>query len=254
MADMCCVKFDKIKDIQTLGKRYGHNHRYNKSYRNVDDSLTGTNKYMNNWGGKVKTPMQIYKENKKLHEEKTGKKLRKDAVIAVETLFSAPRDVMESAEKREKWENSAREFLREFFPDCVCELYFHYDEPNKSTHAHALVMMGDNGVFNCKGYLNHKTGYAQDLFSKICKRNGLELERGVSKEVSKRKGKSLEETDRDLQLFDYYKTYHEEMERALAFTTDLALLQKSKEITRSFYDKQKSKEEINKEVDEVQII
>ncbi|MDD6072216.1 MAG: plasmid recombination protein [Clostridiales bacterium] len=101
----CYMRIDKIKNFETLTSKYEYDYRISNN-KNADKELESHNKEINKLSN-GKTYTDICKERIAEIEKSTGRKIRKDAVLALEidTTFSrsALIDVDEWKKANEKW-------------------------------------------------------------------------------------------------------------------------------------------------------
>lgn len=178
----CVCSIEKSKNRSQLEGKFAHNMRLHEvknadpDKRGLNEILVGDPSVSNVFAMTTEEAMTLYKEKKlktfveqtedtkKMVEQATGRKVRKDAVLAVEvvlTYSSAAEDGMDI----EKWKQANVEWLKSYFgEENIMSAVFHGDETQN--HIHAMVQPVDRETgepkFNAKKWLGGRT-----LMSKI---------------------------------------------------------------------------------------
>lgn len=172
------VRFAKCKTTDAVNKCENEHSR--KSFYaekpNIKTELTSTNYIMSNFKG---SQMELFEKQKELYNQKHTRKLRKDAIKALDGVFAFT-DASKITDKQ--LAQSVIDFLAEFMPDCYARIWVHNDEKQK--HAHVLVCPIDkNGNCIADNVMNKATfRQMQTKFAQICEKNGIEgISRGIAK-------------------------------------------------------------------------
>ena len=180
MANYDCVRIEKVKTEASLKKLCDEHNRKNgyENRSNVNAQLSSSNKIMSNMDGvQYENFKKRFDERKELYKEKKGKKLRKDAVKALDGVL-----ILSKVSDKLKFEKSCVQFLKEFFPEKDLAIWFHNDE--KNYHCHFMTPALDKDA-NCIADPMTKDEVfrrMQTRFAEICQENGLDdVERGISK-------------------------------------------------------------------------
>lgn len=173
------LRVAKLNNNNSFARVFNHNHReYNNS-----PGVSKEREYLNIVDGPVRT----YKEVKeilsirnKLAEEKTGRKVRKDAVRGFEILVASDMDFLSDEFNRDKYFNNAIEFIKDTFgEENYLSSNIHFDEDG-SPHLHAIVLTVKDGKYNAKNWLSDKNSYINMQDKWFEKNKSLGLERGKS--------------------------------------------------------------------------
>ena len=195
--NFCFMRFQKIK-MQGLAKAERHHRNRSELKHREHPEKEKMNAI---WSRENKTLNQLCRAIKKEQESRTGKKLRKDANICIEFVFTFSqwknsdaefkeksefmKKFENDAEIRKKWIDANKAFLKRMFGSKnVLKFCIEYDE--ETPHIHAFVCPKDEKEnVNFKSYVSNKHDIErmQDLYFEFMKSFG--LERGIRKEVSK---------------------------------------------------------------------
>lgn len=128
---------------------------------------------------------------------KSDRNIRKDAVIAVETIFTSDYDFFKNKTDKEKelFFEKSLEFLKEFVGEKnIVAATIHYDET--TPHMHCVFTPIDNdGKLKYKSFVSHKNDLVklQDKYHQKMSKYFPELERGKSSKETERKHLTVEE-------------------------------------------------------------
>lgn len=128
---------------------------------------------------------------------KSDRNIRKDAVIAVETIFTSDYEFFKNKSEKEKelFFNKSLEFLQEFVGEKnIIAATVHYDET--TPHMHCVFTPIDNeGKLKYKSFVSHKNDLIklQDKYHQKMSEYFPELERGKSSKDTERKHLTVEE-------------------------------------------------------------
>ncbi|BDM66275.1 hypothetical protein NFHSH190041_37270 (plasmid) [Shewanella sp. NFH-SH190041] len=144
MSDFCIMRTAKLKSLGNIAGSLAHAFRERQTL-NADQNRQHRNI---NLGGK--TANEVMLKIKSMLPEKR----RKDAVLAIEYLFTASPEIMNKMTLKEQ---------REYFKDCLKWLKTNYGEDNlvfagihedeTTPHCYAYVLPLDNGKLNAKKWL-----------------------------------------------------------------------------------------------------
>ena len=177
-----CVRIAKVKTADGVKKCEAEHNRTNgfENRENINHEKTSFNKSMQNWHeDNLKSFEDLFNQQKKLYNENHKRGLRKDAVRMLDGVF-----ILSEVPKGQGnlFSNSCVEFMKEMFPDCYWKLWAHLDE--KTLHIHFGVCPIDkNGqCIADKTMKKENKKKMQTRFAQICQKNGLDIQRGISKE------------------------------------------------------------------------
>lgn len=141
-----------------------------------------------------KTLTQQVRELIKQQEEATKRKVRKDCVVAIEFVFAFSPEC-EGSFNIEQWAIKNLKWVKEQVGGRLMEFNIEYDET--TTHMHAVVAPIINERFNAKKMTDKKFEEWQDTYAEYMQE--FNLERGISKKITRRKHKTLREYNEELQ-------------------------------------------------------
>ncbi len=172
------VRFAKCKTTDAVNKC--ENEHARKSFYadkpNINTELTSTNYIMSNFKG---TQMEVFEKQKELYNQKHTRKLRKDAIKALDGVFAFT-DASQITDKQ--LGQCVIDFLDEFMPNCYARIWVHNDEKQK--HAHVLVCPIDKNGNCITDKVMNKASFRkmQSKFAEICEKNGIKgISRGIAK-------------------------------------------------------------------------
>jgi len=145
-----------------------------------------------------KTVSKIINKFKKVHKENNKRAVKKTASVGLEFVFSYTADNNNQNMKfAEQFEKSINNFMRKEFPNVqILVVARHTDE--KSFHWHLVVIPYDRQKkrFSAKDLLGgpREMSKLQDSFAECCK--SLDLQRGISKKITKSNHKTKQEYNR----------------------------------------------------------
>lgn len=180
------VRVAKCKTTDAVNKCENEHNRVGEyaERHNVDPTLSTSNYSITNFKG---SQMEIFEKQKELYNKTHKRKLRKDAVKALDGVF------MVSKTDKEKdfiaFTKSCAQFLGEFFPDCPVKLWIHKDE--KELHGHYMVcpINSDGQCITDSVMRKNNLRQMQTRFAEICQENGMkDVVRGLSKQDRFEKG------------------------------------------------------------------
>lgn len=166
-----------------------------------------------------KTLCEQITELKKIHEQQTKRKLRKDAVVALEFVFAFSPEYKDKLDI-EKWALANLKWIKEQVNNKLLEFNIEYDET--TPHMHAVVATTIDNKFNAKKLTDKKYEKWQSSYAEYMEPFG--LQRGISKKITRRKHTTLRE-------------YNEELERK-----NKELTQDNKELKQANIDLQQEHE------------
>lgn len=176
------------RGIQNIGGMEMHNERKtdNHSNEDINKELTHLNYNLIECKSYKKS---IQKELEKRY--KSDRKIRVDAVLAVEVLFTSDNEFFKSlnTEQEKLYFEKSLEFLKDFVGEKnVISATVHRDE--KTPHLHAVFTpITDDGRLHFKSFINGKNDMIklQDNYYKYISKYFPELERGKSADKTQRK-------------------------------------------------------------------
>lgn len=183
------MRIQKIKSMQALREREKHNTR-NKTVLNADNSKDITITGQTNLVPKVEA---LQKQLDKVNKRKT----RKDAIRAIEVLFTSDKSFFKRVDADQYFELCSEWLEETFGRDNVLQKSIHRDEDVE--HMHCILTTVKNGKFNYSGYVNGRGDLRalQDSFFKKVEHLG--LERGQKAEITHAKYTSTKEWHKKVQ-------------------------------------------------------
>lgn len=175
------IRTEKITNRSYLEKAFRHNYRLEET-KNADEHLSAENKsYIMD---SPKNYLEVFDEKMKdLGYGKDGKKMRENAVLALDVVCSFSKEELEGIDL-ERWNGNNVAFLQEYFDksnlgvgnviDAIC----HHDE--SSVHMHAIVIpINEDGELNYSRFLAKRQQFRelQDSYGDLMKKEH-DLERG----------------------------------------------------------------------------
>lgn len=174
------IRTEKLKSKAQIVSRLKHDLRLN-NVLNSNPQFTHLNKNSRT----LEEALEIY--DKVLGEASGKRKIRRDAVHAIDYLMTASPEFFRTASKEEVenfFATCCKFLIEKHGVDNVLNISVQYDE--QTPHCQALVVpIDDTGKLNCKSFLGgrEKMRTLQDEFSKAVENFG--LERGKSMSVAK---------------------------------------------------------------------
>ncbi len=172
------VRFAKCKTTTAVNKCENEHSRKDgyEDRPNINKELSSTNISMSNFKG---TQMEIFERQKEKYNQTHKKKLRKDAVKALDGVFafSDASQISDIALGK-----SVAQFLGEFFPNCPAKIWIHNDEKQKHAHLMVCPINGSGECITDKVMRPAVFRKMQTRFAEICQQNGIkDVQRGISK-------------------------------------------------------------------------
>lgn len=182
------MRIQKIKSMQALAEREKHNTR-RKTVLSSDGSENITVEGSIGLVGHVKKlEKQINKNNKR--------KTRKDAVKAIEVLFTSDKSFFKKV-NAEQYFNECKLWLCNTFGESnILQFCQHFDE--ETPHAHAILTTVKDGKFNYSSYINGRQDLRNLQDSFFAQVEHLGLERGQKVELTKSVYRSNKEWNRSV--------------------------------------------------------
>ena len=182
------MRIQKIKSMQALAEREKHNTR-RKTVLSSDGSENITVEGSIGLVGHVKKlEKQINKNNKR--------KTRKDAVRAIEVLFTSDKSFFKKV-NAEQYFNECKLWLCNTFGESnILQFCQHFDE--ETPHAHAILTTVKDGKFNYSSYINGRQDLRNLQDSFFAQVEHLGLERGQKVELTKAVYRSNKEWNRSV--------------------------------------------------------
>ena len=173
------IRMKKHKSIASLKSRENHTYRKRET-PNADPAKLHRNKLLfgqENYSAVAENFLQEY--------QSTGRKIRKDAVMAVEFLLTASPEFFDEGPKNErderlkKWCEAQIEFVKkEHGEKNILCMYLHLDE--KTPHIEAYVVpMDGKGKLNCKSFYGARNALNQLQTRYATHNKDFGLERGA---------------------------------------------------------------------------
>ena len=281
------MHFEKIKSLSAMDKKYNHNYR-KEEVLNADVNLAHLNEELVSLNGK-KYSQAFQDRIAALYNcgpEEATKKIRSNAVMALEVVTTFSREDREHVDLNE-WKRNNVEWLRQAFNanpdkygDNVLSVMYHGDE-NGNVHCHAFIVpIDDQGHLNSSYYIDGRAKVIglQDSYGKAMKEKH-DLNRGIkgspathedirkfytalNQELAKELPKSEEKEsakdyrnrvapifeDLNLQLLNMKKKLERKQIEGKAFNIDdrIEFYHNREEIERLKYENQKIQEDIEK--------
>lgn len=184
----CFMSFDKIHTRGSLSNHYSHNYRM-KPVSNAIPELKESNEELVTLNGK--TYSEAIDERLASLGYGASKKVRKNAVLAIEVLTTFSREDMNRI-NIEKWKKDNVDWLQKAFNtkpekygDNLLSVIYHGDEVG-NLHCHALVLpIDDKGNLNASYYVGDKWKVIelQNTYAYKMKSHG--LKRGIEGSIAK---------------------------------------------------------------------
>lgn len=169
------MRIQKIKGMQALAEREKHNTR-RKTVLSADGSNNITVEGYTGLVGRVKTlEKQIDANNKR--------KTRKDAVRAIEVLFTSDKAFFKKCDYNQYFAECKQWLINTFGEDNLLQAVTHLDE--ETPHLHAILTTVKEGKFNYSGYINGRQDLRALQDSFFAQVEHLGLERGEKVELTK---------------------------------------------------------------------
>lgn len=182
------MRIEKIKSLQALSERELHNTR-RKTVLNADGSKSIT---VEGIRGLVKHVTALEKQIDSINAKKT----RKDAIRAIEILFTSDKNFFKRVDYNQYFQD-CKEWLRDTFGDSnILQICCHTDE--EVPHLHCILTTVKDNKFNYSGYINGRQDLRklQDSFHK--KVAYLGLERGLKVEQTQATHQTTKEWHRNV--------------------------------------------------------
>lgn len=182
------MRIQKIKSMQALAEREKHNTR-RKTVLSADGSNNITVEGYTGLVGRVKAlEKQIDANNKR--------KTRKDAVRAIEVLFTSDKAFFKRVDHEQYFEECKKWLIDTFGEDNLLQVVTHLDE--ETPHLHAILTTVKGGKFNYSGYVNGRQDLRALQDSFFAQVEHLGLERGEKVELTKATYTSNKEWNRNV--------------------------------------------------------
>lgn len=169
------MRIQKIKSMQALSEREKHNTR-RKTVLSADGSKNITVEGSTGLVSRVKAlEKQIDANNKR--------KTRKDAIKAIEVLFTSDKAFFKRVDYEQYFTECKKWLVDVFGEDNLLQTVIHLDE--ETPHLHAILTTVKEGKFNYSGYVSGRQdlrALQDSFFSKV---QHLGLERGEKVELTK---------------------------------------------------------------------
>lgn len=169
------MRIQKIKSMQALAEHEKHNTRH-KTVLSADGTNNITVEGYTGLVGHVKAvERQINRHNKR--------KTRKDAVRAIEVLFTSDKAFFKRVDHEQYFEECKKWLIATFGEENLLQTVIHLDE--ETPHLHAILTTVKEGKFNYSGYVNGRQDLRalQDSFYEKVQHLG--LKRGEKVELTK---------------------------------------------------------------------
>ncbi len=173
---------EKVKTLTHLDGKMKHN------YRDIDVPNADPNDWDKNIellsSGRVNYA-EVYQSKVEASDYYKNRKVRKDAVKAIEVMMTCSHKDAENIDL-EKWKEANVEWIKKTFgEDNVISLVYHGDE--STPHIHGIVIPMVDGVLRCKQILGSRENFTerQDSYAKAMAPFG--LERGLRNSKAKHK-------------------------------------------------------------------
>ena len=175
-----CVRHEKINTTrETNNKEAEHSRKDHFAQR--DNVLAQNSKY-NTITSNIKgiSIDEMFYNQKKLYEEKNGKKLRKDAVHCIDSVFCRSQCPISEINNMRI---AAIKTMQQIAPNCPMRIWTHCDELGEC-HVHIMTVPIDNNGHCVTDSIMRKESLrnVQDIFAQKCNELGLDAVRGISKE------------------------------------------------------------------------
>lgn len=168
------MRIQKIKSMQGLAEREKHNTR-RKTVLSADGSNNISVEGSTGLVGRVKTlEKQIDANNKR--------KTRKDAVRAIEVLFTSDKAFFKRVDHEQYFTECKKWLVDTFGEDNLLQAVTHLDE--ETPHMHAILTTVKDNKFNYSGYINGRQDLRALQDSFFAKVEHLGLERGEKVELT----------------------------------------------------------------------
>lgn len=187
-----CVRHESIKTTNNANSREKHN--FDKSFRDtlkhVNHDKTEQNiTFYSNYDEPEVSISETFKSMSKKYEEIHNKKLRKDAVKAIETIYAISNDIidLENDEQVQRFKDAVVNCHKKYAKDCPFKLVIHVDE--KTIHGQVLTIpYNEKGeAFRNKILSPNALKKIQDDFALYCQEQQIDVVRGMPKKITKAK-------------------------------------------------------------------
>lgn len=169
------MRIQKIKSKQALSEREKHNTRA-KTVLSAD----GSNNISVEGHTSLSKRLDVLEKQVNINNTR---KTRKDAIRAIEVLFTSDKKFFESVD-HEQYFKLCKEWLEETFQtEELCQYSIHLDE--ECPHLHCIISTLKDGKFNYSGYVNGRQDLRALQDSFYAKVEHLGVERGVKQELTK---------------------------------------------------------------------
>lgn len=206
----------KIKNKISLINAFKHNLRFGNIAENVKTELTYKNEY---YFGKYNGDLNYEDFSnfvKNIYYEKVEKfltkKIRKNAVLATELIFSAPKEYLEKGINYAKWKDAIMYFIKNNFPTFpILNAAIHNDETTPHFHVLLAPIEKTENTFKLNSRKFFSPKILQQLHTNLEKETravGLDLSRG--KQKIRAKASDIKDFYADLNIAK--ETYEKEME------------------------------------------
>lgn len=173
----CFMHIQKVKSYGTLTSKYNQNYRI-ADVKNADKENESLNEEIICLPN-GKTYIDVCRERIKEIEKNTGRKVRKDAVLAYEIVTTFSRSAFINVDE---WKKANEKWMKETFdkaPDGksnVISMVYHADEAG-NVHCHTLVLpINEKGYLSARSFINGSKEMTklQDSYAKAMEEVGLE--------------------------------------------------------------------------------
>lgn len=214
------MRIQKIKSMQALAEREKHNTR-RKTVLSADGSKNITVEGSTGLVSRVKAlEKQINANNKR--------KTRKDAVRAIEVLFTSDKAFFKRVDHEQYFKECKQWLINTFGEDNLLQVVTHLDE--ETPHMHAILTTVKEGKFNYSGYINGRQDLRALQDSFFAQVEHLGLERGEKVELTKATYQTNKDWNRNVakaRSFAEALTSEQQLEYAIKgvmFTKEVELL------------------------------
>lgn len=186
----CFMSIEKVKSFKKMNGKYKHNYRENHPI-NADEELKHLNDELISLNGKTYKQAWDEKINELIDAGCIDRKIRKDAVLALEVVTTFSKEDFENI-NIEEWKKDNIKWMNENFnmpntnTNNVVSMMYHGDESG-NVHIHSFVIpIDDKGHLNAKAFTAGpgKMRQLQDSYAKdMMEKHG--LNRGLKNTVAK---------------------------------------------------------------------
>ena len=251
MSNFAILRFEKIKSANQGHAHMQHNRRAVEcptAAKNINNKILLVSEESR--GYREKNFRQILKEKTK------GQKVRKNAVMAIETVMTFSPNAVKSEDLKE-WTAASINWLGSEFGgrQNIVDAVLHLDE--QTPHIHAFVIpIDENGKLNARKFLGgtkDRLSQLQTSYAKDMERFG--LDRGICKAITKAQHQAskrfhAEQAEKEVRLHTYEKVFGKEKE--WEFDQFQSFIKARKEIENELLNSENSRQERHKEISETE--